>query len=286
MFDNGFMPAASVKFKEEMKMDNAAFGFIGSFVYVGQAIGSFIASPIIQRYNPAYILTIFLLINIASLIAFCLTESYWAFLVFRAVTGFCQVFFTIYMPVWADCFGSETQKGGWLALLIVSNPLGAVLGYSLMAVVQSNIGWRWAFYIQSILLFPNIIPLLMMPSKYLDIKNTGKEIVNFRKARALVKKAHENKLHLVKNLDLKLDDQDVGFAPGDNEAQNAGLKVVSPLAGSTSGLSSPNKGDSMKFQSRHGSDNAMDIEEEIQASMADLASKSELEEEECCTMCS
>jgi len=155
-----------------------------------------------------------------------------------------------------------------------------------MAVVQSNIGWRWAFYIQSILLFPNIIPILMMPSKYLDIKSTGKEIVNFRKARALVKKAHENKLHHIKSLDLKLEDHDVGFAPGDNEAQNAGPKVVSPLAG-TSGLSSPAKGDSIKMQSRHGSENAMDIEEEIQASMADLASKSELEEEEeCCTMCS
>ena len=35
MMDNGFMPAASVKFKDEMKMDNAAFGFIGSFVYLG-----------------------------------------------------------------------------------------------------------------------------------------------------------------------------------------------------------------------------------------------------------
>ena len=78
------------------------------------------------------------------------------------------------MPVWADSFGSDNQKTLWLALLIVSNPLGAVLGYSLMAVLQYNIGWRWSFYIQSILLFPNIIAILSVPAKYMDIKNTGK----------------------------------------------------------------------------------------------------------------
>lgn len=50
-----------------------------------------------------------------------------------------------------------------------------------MAVLQYNIGWRWSFYIQSILLFPNIIAILSVPAKYMDIKKTGREIVNFRK---------------------------------------------------------------------------------------------------------
>jgi len=51
------------------------------------------------------------------------------------------------MPVWADAFGDEIQKSNWLTYLLISNPLGEVLGYGLCAAFQENIGWRWAFYI-------------------------------------------------------------------------------------------------------------------------------------------
>jgi len=51
------------------------------------------------------------------------------------------------MPVWADAFGDEIQKSNWLTYLLISNPLGVVLGYGLCAAFQENIGWRWAFYI-------------------------------------------------------------------------------------------------------------------------------------------
>ncbi len=164
MMDNGFMPASSVLFKEEMKMNNAEFGFVGSFVYLGQALGSFIASPILQRASPKFVLAFCLVLNIISLVVFTLTDIYAILLFMRAITGFVQVFFTIFMPVWADSFGSENQKTLWLALLIVSNPLGGVLGYAMMAGLQFSLGWRWAFYIQSIILFPNILILLYVPS--------------------------------------------------------------------------------------------------------------------------
>ena len=76
------------------------------------------------------------------------------------------------MPVWADAFGNEVQKSTWLTYLIISNPIGVVLGYILCATA----GWKAAFYIQSVFLFPCFLSLLFTPNKYLDIKTVTREI--------------------------------------------------------------------------------------------------------------
>lgn len=134
MMDNGFLPACSVAYKAERKADDVNFGLLGSIVYAGQAIGSLIASPFLQRFPAQYVLAVCLTLNIASLVVFCLVEDLFIVqLLVRMMTGLLQVFFTIYMPVWADMFGNEGQKTLWLALLIVSNPLGAVIGYGMTA---------------------------------------------------------------------------------------------------------------------------------------------------------
>ena len=56
------------------------------------------------------------------------------------------MFFSIYLPVWADSFGTEIEKPQWFALLLIANPLGTVFGYGVGAASQENYGWRAAFY--------------------------------------------------------------------------------------------------------------------------------------------
>ena len=45
--DMGILPAGSVKIKEELKIENTRFGFLGSVVYFGQTIGSALAIGIL-----------------------------------------------------------------------------------------------------------------------------------------------------------------------------------------------------------------------------------------------
>jgi len=45
--DMGILPACTVIMKEELKLDNTWFGFLGSVVYAGQVIGSAIASGVL-----------------------------------------------------------------------------------------------------------------------------------------------------------------------------------------------------------------------------------------------
>jgi len=77
--------------------------------------------------------------------------------------------------VWADVFGNELQKSRWLTYLIITTPLGVVTGYSMCASLLENLGWRWAFYIQAMLLCPSFIGILLTPSKYFDIQELTKK---------------------------------------------------------------------------------------------------------------
>ena len=91
----------------ELKINNAKFGLLGSVVYLGQVIGSAMATAILQKYNPKYVLGPALFLNLCSLIIFTQTDNFVALVLCRMCTGLFQVFFCIYFPVWADVYGNE-----------------------------------------------------------------------------------------------------------------------------------------------------------------------------------
>lgn len=109
-FDNGIPPAISIKFKQELGLGDAKFGMLGSMIFVGQTLGSFLSSPVLQKVNAKYVLSFALFVDIVTLLGFCIFEAYWMLAVLRVATGVMQVFFTIYLPVWADSFGTEAEK--------------------------------------------------------------------------------------------------------------------------------------------------------------------------------
>ena len=170
----GILPAGSTVIKKELKIDNTWFGFLGSIVYLGQTIGSALATGMLQCCNPKLILSLCLFLNIFTLILFTLTDVYIILAFCRMCTGLFQVFFCIYFPVWADVFGNEGQKSTWLTYLLIASPLGVVMGYGLTAIVLDNIGWRYAFYIQALLLTPSMIGIIMTPYEYFDVHGTSK----------------------------------------------------------------------------------------------------------------
>jgi len=59
---------------------------------------------------------------------------------------------------------------------LIAAPIGIVSGYSMSAAFLNNLGWRWAFYVQAVLMLPCMIIMFAIPSKYMDIKNTGRLI--------------------------------------------------------------------------------------------------------------
>lgn len=134
----------------------------------------------LQNCNPKLILGSCLFLNIGSLFVFTVTEAYPLLAFCRMCTGLFQVFFCIYFPVWADVFGTEIQKSQWLTYLLIASPLGVIMGYGMTAVFLDNIGWRWAFYIQSILLLPSMVGIVLIPFEYFDVQGTTRKMREIR----------------------------------------------------------------------------------------------------------
>lgn len=137
--------------------------------YVGNTIGSALATGILVNYSPKVVLLICLACNVGALLVFAVTDIYGLLVVSRMATGIFQVFFAIFQPVWADVFGNEVQKSLWLTYLIIATPLGVVIGYGMCAGLMENAGWRWAFYIQAFLLIPSFLGLIFIPGDYFDV---------------------------------------------------------------------------------------------------------------------
>ena len=158
--DHGILPACTSELKAELDIGDIFLGFLGSLVFAGLMIGSIISGILFTRYSCKRII----------LYSFIFTMVGYVFFVFggqshillgcgRFITGFFQVFMVVYFPVWVDHFGDK-NKTIWLSYLQIGPPLGVFLGYSITAVFNTLstsydwIGWRWSFYLQTILLLP------------------------------------------------------------------------------------------------------------------------------------
>lgn len=127
--DMGILPAGVEKIKADLELDNAKYGVLGGVDYAGQVIGSMLASWWIGCCNEKYLLSVCLFLNIAVIFLFTNTNVFGALICCRTITGLLQVFISIYMPIWADVFGSEDKKSLMMTLLLISSPLGILIGY-------------------------------------------------------------------------------------------------------------------------------------------------------------
>jgi hypothetical protein len=51
------------------------------------------------------------------------------------------------MPLFIDTYGSHREKATWLSLMLLSAPLGVILGYSLTGFLALNYSWQTSFLI-------------------------------------------------------------------------------------------------------------------------------------------
>merc|ERR1712023_208159 len=97
-YDQGIMPAASQEVKSYYGLDELQFGSLGSIVYIGLILGSFLAGFFYQKFNTKYLTIIMLSLMIFSLSAFVLTKYMIYLLLSRVLYGFAQVFCCVYFP--------------------------------------------------------------------------------------------------------------------------------------------------------------------------------------------
>ena len=182
--DHGILPASTFEQKKEQGIGDVFQGFQGSLVFVGLMMGSVAAGYLFTRYSCKKIIIFSYTLMILGFILFPFSGDNKFLLGFsRMVTGFFQVFMLVYFPVWVDHFG-EHNKTIWISYLQIGPPLGVFMGYAITAffneinVYVPFISWRWAFYVQVILLLPGLYCYTTMPSRLMatnHIINESKE---------------------------------------------------------------------------------------------------------------
>ena len=130
--DHGVMPAGAITIKDYLGVSNTEYGLLGSVVFFGLVLGSLGATVIFNNYSTKMVLVSVMALNAISQIGFTLTTEYHLLILSRFLTGFFQVFISIYWPVWTDGFAqSEKRKATWMSCFLASSPIGVLFGYVL-----------------------------------------------------------------------------------------------------------------------------------------------------------
>lgn len=98
------MPAGAITIKDYLGTSNTEYGLLGSIVFFGLVLGSVAATVIFNNYNTKVVLATVMGLNAISQLCFTLTTEYYFLMLSRFLTGFFQVFISIYWPVWTDGF--------------------------------------------------------------------------------------------------------------------------------------------------------------------------------------
>lgn len=169
--DHGVMPAGAITIKEYLGVSNTEYGLLGSIVFFGLVLGSLAATFVFNTINTKVILISVMILNALSQFAFTTTKEYYYLMGSRFLTGFFQVFISIYWPVWTDAFAEcERRKATWMSCFLVSSPVGVLLGYVLTTQLIINYTWKYAFYAQGIAVIPALLIILFLPNKYFSLK--------------------------------------------------------------------------------------------------------------------
>ena len=166
--DGGIIPAATNEMQIDMSIGPAEIGVFGSIDYLGRIIGSLIFVAIINTVNRRMILIGTLFIKGISLfiprVPGC-DKSYTINLICRGISGFSQVYYTIYLPVWCDQYGPKKSRTIMITVTQLGLPLGIVLGF-LMATLLGKQNWVLCFNIEGIILGALGILCFFFPQLY------------------------------------------------------------------------------------------------------------------------
>lgn len=176
--DHGAIPAGLSDIQAELGMDEGEMGVMGSMVFFGLFLGSITASFIMHIFEHKTIIWLSLCINGASLWLLTMTSNFYLMCFSRLITGFSQIFITIYVPVFLDAYSTPKSKSFMLSWILVMPPIGVVVGYAMTTYIILNNGvweypgghyWYQSFRLQCYMSWGSAALIFLIPKKYVNI---------------------------------------------------------------------------------------------------------------------
>ena len=178
--ESGVVPALLLQLTSSFNMRPGEQGLLGGIVFLSLSLGSPIAGYSLHHFDQQ------LLVG-ASIVANALLTLVWAmtpvnfkystllFISVRALMGFTQAFFVVYIPLWTNENSPRSSKTKWMGYYQMTVPIGIITGYILSSIVLSLsdpidplmcgglLCWRWPLLIEVVILLPIALMFLQLP---------------------------------------------------------------------------------------------------------------------------
>ena len=170
--DHGSIPASTWNLYKIFN-SNQEIGLFGSFVFIGNLVGALIYFYLINIYQRKRLLINSMFLISICLITFILTTNTLFLLLNRGILGIFQSYFVIYLPLWCNQYGITNQRSIMLSIGQLTTPLGVFVGYLIASEcisINENIGWKFSFVIQSVIIIIMIFLLFRVSESLFETK--------------------------------------------------------------------------------------------------------------------
>ncbi|KAG2567561.1 hypothetical protein PVAP13_7NG333100 [Panicum virgatum] len=163
----------------DFDLNNAEDGVLSSAFMVGLLVASLIFASLAKRYNPFRLIGVGLLVWTIATAGCGASFDFWSITICRMLVGVGEASFISLAAPFIDDNAPVPQKTAWLAMFYMCIPTGIALGYVYGGLVGKTLGWRAAFWGESILMVPFVIlgfvikPLEMKGLSHSGIKEYG-----------------------------------------------------------------------------------------------------------------
>lgn len=153
----------------EFGFDRAPFTLYLSIASAVMLFCSPVVGKLMQKYNPKYIMSGALIIQIISYLGFTISSQLWHFYVFSIGLGIAfatviRVGPTTLVNFW---FGPKV-KSRYITIVSCGNGVGSIVILPLVTYVVTNFGWRYGYYltaaVEAILILPCFLFLISTPA--------------------------------------------------------------------------------------------------------------------------
>ena len=148
----------------DFNLNNFEDGVLSSAFMVGLLIASPIFASLSKSVNPFRLIGVGLSVWTLATLCCGLSFNFWSITFCRMLVGVGEASFISLAAPFIDDNAPVAQKTAWLSIFYMCIPGGYALGYVYGGVVGSHFGWRYAFWVEAILMLPfAILGFVMKP---------------------------------------------------------------------------------------------------------------------------
>lgn len=185
--ESGVVPALLLQLTSSFNMRAGEQGLLGGIVFLSLSLGSPIAGFLLHHFDQQMVVGISIIANAVLTLLWAMTPvnhrySTLLFISIRALMGFTQAFFVVYIPLWTNENSPRSSKTRWMGYYQMTVPIGIITGYFLSSIVLSLsnpidplmcgnlLCWRWPLLVEVVLLLPIAVIFLQLPRDVANIR--------------------------------------------------------------------------------------------------------------------